>query len=68
VIGFYESIRAELEVMGHKHVRSTIVCPSYIGTGMFEAADTSMAGWTGHDECAATDVDTRMSGSVGQNS
>ena len=36
VIGFGESIRAELKVMGHDHVRHTIVCPSYIGTGMFD--------------------------------
>ncbi len=38
VIGFGESIRAELKVHGHDHVRSTIVCPSYIGTGMFKGA------------------------------
>ena len=38
VIGFGESIRAELKVMGHDHVRHTIVCPSYIGTGMFKGA------------------------------
>jgi short-subunit dehydrogenase len=43
VIGFSESIRAELKVMGHKHVRSTIVCPSYIGTGMFEGAEAPKA-------------------------
>ena len=24
---------------GHKHVHVTIVCPSYIGTGMFEGAE-----------------------------
>lgn len=39
VIGFGESIRAELKLMGHEHVHSTIVCPSYIGTGMFEGAE-----------------------------
>ena len=38
-IGFGESIRAELRVQGHRHVRHTIVCPSYIGTGMFEGAE-----------------------------
>jgi short-subunit dehydrogenase len=38
VIGFGESIRAELKLQGHKHVRHTIVCPSYIGTGMFKGA------------------------------
>lgn len=38
VIGFGESIRAELKLQGHEHVRHTIVCPSYIGTGMFRGA------------------------------
>ena len=36
VIGFSESIRAELDLVGHDHVNVTTVCPSYIGTGMFE--------------------------------
>jgi short-subunit dehydrogenase len=43
VIGFGESIRAELNVQGHKHVHHTIVCPSYIGTGMFEGAEAPKA-------------------------
>ncbi|MGB5697005.1 MAG: SDR family oxidoreductase [Polyangiales bacterium] len=38
-IGFSESIRSELHVLGHEHVHVTIVCPSYIGTGMFEGAE-----------------------------
>ncbi len=38
VIGFSESIRSELKLVGHDHVHVTIVCPSYIGTGMFEGA------------------------------
>jgi short-subunit dehydrogenase len=38
VIGFSESIRSELKLLGHDHVHMTIVCPSYIGTGMFEGA------------------------------
>ncbi len=37
-IGFAESIRAELKHLGHRHVDSTIVCPTYIATGMFEGA------------------------------
>lgn len=36
VIGFSESIRLELERLGHKHVGVTTVCPSYVATGMFE--------------------------------
>lgn len=35
VLGFSESIRLELKQLGHKHVRVTTVCPSYINTGMF---------------------------------
>jgi all-trans-retinol dehydrogenase (NAD+) len=34
VIGFSESIREELRVLGHRHVAVTAVCPSYIDTGM----------------------------------
>ena len=43
VIGFGESIRAELNLQGHEHVHHTIVCPSYIGTGMFEGAEAPKA-------------------------
>jgi short-subunit dehydrogenase len=43
VIGFSESIRSELNMLGHKHVHVTIVCPSYIGTGMFEGAEAPKA-------------------------
>jgi all-trans-retinol dehydrogenase (NAD+) len=43
VIGFGESIRAELNVQGHDHVHHTIVCPSYIGTGMFQGAKAPIA-------------------------
>ena len=43
VIGFGESIRAELNLQGHKHVHHTIVCPSYIGTGMFDGAEAPKA-------------------------
>lgn len=42
-IGFGESIRAELNLEGHKHVHHTIVCPSYIGTGMFEGVEAPKA-------------------------
>ena len=36
-------IRAELSLHGHEHVHHTIVCPSYIGTGMFEGAEAPKA-------------------------
>jgi short-subunit dehydrogenase len=35
VIGFAESLRQELDELGVRHVRSTIVCPSTVDTGMF---------------------------------
>jgi len=35
-LGFTESIRAELRLLGHRHVGVTAVCPSYIDTGMFD--------------------------------
>jgi all-trans-retinol dehydrogenase (NAD+) len=35
-IGFSESIRLELKELGHHHVHVTTVCPSYVGTGMFD--------------------------------
>lgn len=38
VIGFTDSIRLELEALGHEHVGVTAVCPSYVDTGLFEGA------------------------------
>jgi all-trans-retinol dehydrogenase (NAD+) len=38
VIGFSESIRLELAVQGHRQVHTTIVCPSYVATGLFAGA------------------------------
>lgn len=37
-LGWSESVRLELEKAGHRHVRVTTVCPSFISTGMFEGA------------------------------
>lgn len=37
-IGWSDSVRLELEQVGHRHVAVTTVCPSYISTGMFEGA------------------------------
>jgi short-subunit dehydrogenase len=36
VLGFTESLRAELEHDGNVHIGVTAVCPSYINTGMFD--------------------------------
>jgi short-subunit dehydrogenase len=38
VIGFSESLRLELELLGHHHVHVTIVCPGYVTTGLFDGA------------------------------
>lgn len=36
LLGWSESLRLELEKEGHRHIRVTTFCPSYIDTGMFE--------------------------------
>jgi all-trans-retinol dehydrogenase (NAD+) len=36
VIGFAESVRAEMKHLGHDNVSITTVCPTYINTGMFD--------------------------------
>lgn len=38
VIGWSDSLRLELAQAGHRHVKVTTFCPSYIKTGMFEGA------------------------------
>ena len=38
-LGFSESLRLELERTGNKHVGVTVVCPSYVATGMFEGVE-----------------------------
>lgn len=34
-VGFDESLRLELRRLGHKGIRTTVICPFYIDTGMF---------------------------------
>ena len=36
VVGFSEGIRLELAELGHRGIRVTTVCPSYIETGLFD--------------------------------
>lgn len=38
VLGFSESLREELRLAGHRHVRVTAVCPSFVATGLFDGA------------------------------
>ncbi|MCX4092699.1 SDR family NAD(P)-dependent oxidoreductase [Nocardia sp. alder85J] len=37
-LGWSDSVRLELDQAGHRHVRVTTVCPTYIDTGMFQGA------------------------------
>ncbi len=39
-IGFDESLRFELKRLGHRGIRTTVVCPYYINTGMFRGVKT----------------------------
>lgn len=36
VLGFTESLALELELLGHRHVHVTVICPSYVATGLFD--------------------------------
>lgn len=38
LIGWGESVRLELQRAGHRHVKVTTFCPSYVSTGMFAGA------------------------------
>ncbi|KAK3087646.1 hypothetical protein FSP39_008710 [Pinctada imbricata] len=39
-VGFDESLRMELGMLGKKGVKTTVVCPYYINTGMFDGVRT----------------------------
>jgi len=39
-VGLDESLRMELAAMGKTGVRTTVVCPYFINTGMFEGSKT----------------------------
>ena len=38
LVGWSDSVRLELERAGHRHVKVTTFCPSYVSTGMFAGA------------------------------
>lgn len=50
LLGFSESLREELRLQGHSNVSVTTVCPSYIGTGMFQGV--KLPRWSRHLEPA----------------
>lgn len=35
LIGLTESLKLEMDELGHKNIRFTLICPSYVDTGMF---------------------------------
>jgi all-trans-retinol dehydrogenase (NAD+) len=39
-IGFDDALRVELKRLGHHGIRTTVVCPYYINTGMFKGVKT----------------------------
>jgi all-trans-retinol dehydrogenase (NAD+) len=53
VIGLAESIRLELRKQGHRGIGMTIVCPSFVSTGMFEGTKPPLlAPWLSPDALA----------------
>jgi all-trans-retinol dehydrogenase (NAD+) len=57
VLGFTESLREEIKLLGHRHVGATAICPSYIDTGLFAGAKPPwLTRWLTADEVAAATV------------
>jgi short-subunit dehydrogenase len=44
-LGFTDSLREELRLLGHRHVGVTAICPSYIDTGLFAGARPPRLTW-----------------------
>lgn len=52
--GFSESLRLELERTGNQHVGVTVVCPTYVSTGMFEGVKpVRLTRWLNPERLAA---------------
>jgi short-subunit dehydrogenase len=57
ILGFTESLRDELRLLGHRHVGVTSVCPSYVDTGLFAGAvPPRLTRWLTADEVAEATV------------
>jgi all-trans-retinol dehydrogenase (NAD+) len=56
VLGFSDSLREELCLLGHRHIRVTTICPSYIATGLFEGAKPARLTWMLNPEDVAATV------------
>ena len=40
-VGFDDALRSELRHLGHRGIRTTVVCPYFISTGLFEGASAA---------------------------
>jgi all-trans-retinol dehydrogenase (NAD+) len=57
VLGFTESVREELWLLGHRHVGVTAICPGFITTGLFGGArPVNLTGWLTPESVAAAVV------------
>src|SRR5262249_17008812 len=56
VLGFSDSLREELRLLGHHHMRVTTICPSYTTTGLFEGAKPARLTWLLRREDVAASV------------
>ena len=75
-VGFAESLMAELHVLGKDGVKSTLVCPYFISTGMFDgtmglalmagvAEESGVAGKVGIAGIAGVAEELGVAGNVG---
>lgn len=56
-VGFDESLRTELMVEGYTGVKTTVICPYYISTGMFEGVQSKLIPILKPDFVASETVD-----------
>jgi all-trans-retinol dehydrogenase (NAD+) len=53
VVNFSNSMRLEMKTLGHKNVRFTLICPTYVSTGMFEGSKPPLiAPWISPEKMA----------------
>ncbi|XP_013189729.2 short-chain dehydrogenase/reductase family 16C member 6 [Amyelois transitella] len=57
-VGFHESLFTELKAHGHHSIHATLVCPSYINTGMFQGVTPRLSGMLEPGYVAETMIDS----------
>ncbi|CAH0725682.1 unnamed protein product, partial [Brenthis ino] len=57
-VGFHESLFTELRAHGHNTIHATLVCPSYINTGMFDGVTPRLMPMLEPDYVAETMIDS----------